>query len=342
MWPANTSPPLQVFNLAYGIGGVLGPFVAQPFLSADTGGNSTEPNVTQTADQSRMYASLYPVGLMGTMHYAAAVEDSGHEPHLLCLRDSRGLCFIVTISMVLLYFIDNSNFNADTVSAAGATLSPDDRPQISVWYNRIVLAFMCIYSSVNSAFGTTISQMVVSFAVKSDLHFSKSAASGVESAFFLCIVASRLFAALVTIKVQVFWILVFAHVILLPTAAVLAVFGSTHAAVLWAGAALTGIGHGPLFAGLVSWTAGYISMSNKMMSLSIVATAIGSMTAPVIVGQFLDKNPNVFLYVILGAALLRTTIFVAMYAYLRRGPQTSIDKGLLVNDDDDGHGEASS
>ncbi|KAL1476005.1 hypothetical protein MTO96_036859 [Rhipicephalus appendiculatus] len=213
MWPANTSPPLQIFHLAYGIGGILGPFVARPFLSADTGGNSTEPNVTETEDQSRMYASLYPVGLMGTLHYAAVVEDAGTS-HIYC------------------------------------------------------------------AFGIA--------------------------------------------------------------AAVLAVFGSTNAAVLWAGAALTGIGQGPLFAGLVSWTAGYISMSNKMMSLSIVATAIGSMTAPVIVGQFLDKNPNVFLYVILGAGLLRTTIFVAMYAYLRRGPQTSIDKELLVNEADDEHCEAHS
>ncbi|KAH8037772.1 hypothetical protein HPB51_017272 [Rhipicephalus microplus] len=261
--------------------------------------------------------------------FITAVEDMGTS-HVYCAFGvAGGLYLVVTISMVLLYFVDKSDFKADTVCTTNDTLLADDGLRVSVWYTRIVLAFMCVYSIVNSAFGNTTSQMVVSFAVKSDLHFSKSTAAGVESAFFLCMAASRLSAALVTVKVPVFWMLVLAHVILLPTAAVLAVFGSTSAVALWAGAALTGIGQGPISAGLVSWTAGYISMSNKMMSLSIVATAIGSMTAPVIVGQFLDKNPNVFLYVILGAALLRTAVFVSMYAYLRRRPQTSIGKEVL-------------
>ncbi|XP_075725296.1 sodium-dependent glucose transporter 1A-like [Rhipicephalus microplus] len=342
MWPANTSPPLQIFHLAYGIGGILGPFVARPFLSAGKGGNTTAPNVTDNAYRGLMETSLYHVELMETLHYASAFEDMGTS-HVYCAFGvAGGLYLVVTISMVLLYFVDKSDFKADMVCATNDTLLADDGPRVSVWYTRIVLAFMCVYSIVNSAFGNTTSQMVVSFAVKSDLHFSKSTAAGVESAFFLCMAASRLSAALVTVKVPVFWILVLAHVILLPTAAVLAGFGSTSAAVLWAGAALTGIGQGPISAGLVSWTAGYISMSNRMMSLSIVATAIGSMTAPVIVGQFLDKNPNVFLYVILGAALLRTAVFVSMYAYLRRRPQTSIDKEVLVSETDEQHREVSS
>ncbi|XP_037521672.2 sodium-dependent glucose transporter 1-like [Rhipicephalus sanguineus] len=241
MWPANTSPPLQVFHLAFGIGGILGPFVARPFLSAGTGENSTALNVTETADQSHIHTSLYPVDLMEMLHPATAGKDMGTS-HVYCAFGiAGGLYLAVTISLVLLYFVDNRDFKAGAVPATNDTSLADNRPSVPVRYTRTVLAFMCIYSTFNAAHGNTTSEMLASFAVKSDLRFSKSTASGVESTFFLCVAASRLCAALVTIKVPVFWILVLAHVILLPTAAVLAVFGSRSAAVFWAGAALTGI-----------------------------------------------------------------------------------------------------
>ncbi|XP_075559868.1 sodium-dependent glucose transporter 1-like [Dermacentor variabilis] len=342
MWSENTSPPLQVLHLAFGIGGLLGPFVARPFLSTGTRGNATATNVAEIADPSWKYTSYSPVVLVEPWSHSSSGQNRG-TTHVYCAFGIVGGFYLaLTVSMVVLYFVDRSDIKEDAVSATHERPSDDNEPRIPVRFTRTVLAFMCIYSSVLVALEITTSQMLATFAVKSDLHFSKSSASGVEAMFFFGYVASRLTAAVVTIKMPVLWVVVLAHVILVPTAAVLVAFGATNATVFRVGAALTGIGQGPINAGLVSWTAGYISITNKMMSLSIVAAAIGSMTMPVIVGQFMDKNPNVFLYVSLAAVLLCVTIFNAMYTYVRRGPQLSNDKQLLVNAVDDARRDASS
>ncbi|KAH8037774.1 hypothetical protein HPB51_017274 [Rhipicephalus microplus] len=47
MWPDNSSPALQAFHLAFGICGLVPPFIARPFLSPVPRGNSSGmPNHT--------------------------------------------------------------------------------------------------------------------------------------------------------------------------------------------------------------------------------------------------------------------------------------------------------
>ncbi|XP_075558432.1 sodium-dependent glucose transporter 1A-like isoform X1 [Dermacentor variabilis] len=337
MWTDNSSPALQLFHLAFGIGGLLGPFIARPFLSNSDGGNATAPNTTDNAYPTQNSIAYLPVDLVDLANSSAAQNGTGESSVYYAFGIVGAFYLVLTVSMIVLYIIDNADFKPAVPEGEGFT--PAEEQRNPARFTRIILGTMCVYIGIYVALECTTSQMVASFAVQSQLHFSKSLASRVESAFFFSFAASRLTASLITIKLSAFWILVAAHVILLPTAVTLTLLGSSRSTVLWLSSALFGVGQGPIYAALISWTSGHINLNNKMMSIAAVTEGIGSMTAPVIVGQFLDSDPNVFLYVCLATVALCAVTFASMYFYLRRARRRNDDKELLVNEADSEHND---
>ncbi|XP_049524123.1 sodium-dependent glucose transporter 1A isoform X2 [Dermacentor silvarum] len=332
MWRENSSPALQLYHLAFGIGGFAGPFIARPFLSNSDGGNSTAPNTTDNVYLNQRNIAYPPVNLVELANSSTAQNGTGESSVYFAFGIVGAFCLILTISMIVLYITDNADFKPAIPEDESSTAA--EEPCNPALFTRIIVATMCMYIGIYVALEWTTSQMVASFAIKSELHFSKSLSSRVESVFFFSFAASRLTASLITIKVSAFWMLVSAHVILLPTAVTLALLGSSSSTVLWLSSALFGVGQGPIYAALISWTSGHINLNNKMMSLVVLTEGIGSMSAPVIVGQFLDKDPNVFLYVCLTTVALCAVIFISMYLYVRRARRRSDDKELLVNKTD--------
>ncbi|XP_050032903.1 sodium-dependent glucose transporter 1A-like [Dermacentor andersoni] len=332
MWPENSSPALQAFHLAFGIGGLIAPFIAKPFLSPVAGGNSSSIlnhtfgmaeqaylTANHTSDLSKELLELGSDSGHGSgksqVHYAFAIASA--------------LNILLVISMIVLYFVDRADFKPQEPSNTDPAEAVIAQPASAVRFTRTVLAMLCAYVCVYVVLECSSSEMFATFAVKSDLHFTKEAASRVVAVYFFCFSAGRLSAVLLTIKVSVFWIIIASHIVLLPTAVVLAMWGSSRATVLWLGSALTGFAQGPLNAGVTAWTAKYISITNKMMSLVVVTGGVGSMSPPLLVGQFLESSPDVFLYVCLAAASLCIVVFVTMCVYVREATRSNESEVLL-------------
>ncbi|XP_037522519.1 sodium-dependent glucose transporter 1A [Rhipicephalus sanguineus] len=329
MWPEDSSPALHIFHFAFAVGSLVAPLIARPFLSPGTTssvapGNSThfpyeasnlgydfEPSPSATGnDTSKVSTSdaetpdYYGSG-QSTVYYAFAIVSAFY--------------LFLVISMTLMYCIDKSDFRRQAARGAksdGNGAVRNGKPEGDVRYSRISLALLSVYECVYVALECTTSQMLTTFAVKSS--FSKADASRVAAVYFTFFAASRLVAAIVALKVSSLLTLIFTHGILLTTAAVMTVWCSDNALVLWVGSAITGFGQGPVKAAIVAWTAEYITISNKMMSVVVVTGSIGNLAPALLVGQFIDRDPASFLYVSLGTVLLSLVIFLGMYAYMTR------------------------
>ncbi|XP_070381811.1 sodium-dependent glucose transporter 1A-like isoform X2 [Dermacentor albipictus] len=319
LWPENSSPALQVFHLAFGVGCLVAPLIAEPFLSTGHVGSLLNQTATNLSEYLTLndtgYSPLEPLTEESRVYYAFGIASAFH--------------LALVVAMVALYLIDDADTKPP--QEGGATVGCRKESPEDVRFSRTMLALLSAYVCVYVALECTSSQMLTAFAVKSELHLSKSAASRVAAVYFFCFAASRLAAALVTVKLSPFQVLVLSHVVIAVTAAVFLVWGSSNSAVLWACSALTGVGQGPVYAAAVAWTVAYVNMSNKMMSVVIITAGIGALSPPLLVGQFLDHSPNLFLYVCFVAVLLCVAFFVAMHFYVRKRPILNADKEVCVN-----------
>ncbi|XP_077549784.1 sodium-dependent glucose transporter 1B-like [Haemaphysalis longicornis] len=330
LWPENSSPALQVFHLAFALGCLVAPLIAEPFMSSTTSSHNPELIAEATgATHAALHSSLfnethgYPLGFPNDtlestqsatrIHYSFVIASAFH--------------FLLFASMVALYWMDRSDFKPDVNERPGDGSLPSKETAEYVRFSRTLLALLCIYICVYVALEVTYAQMITSFAVKCALHFSKSSASRVAAVYFFCFAACRVVASLITVRVTSFQMMVAAHVVLALTAILLVGWGSTHDVVLWVGSALMGISQGPNYAAVVAWTVSYIHMSNKMMSLVIITAGIGSMSPSLLVGQFLDSCPDIFLYVCFATVFLSIVLFVVTYFYVRKRPMLNAAQG---------------
>lgn len=334
MWPQNSSPALQAFHLAFGVGCLLAPLIAKPFLSTPNDGstNSTIPAVNVTSNDT----DVGPMSLLRSENGTAADDDQRRSNVHYAFGIASGFQLFLVISMSALYFVDGASFKTGRTNALDVpALEGDQGSRSRRRFSRTTLAMLSAYVCVYVAIEVTTSQMLPAFAVKCDLRFSKSLASQLAAVYFSCFAASRLAAALITIKVSAFHVLVVSHVILVITATVLLGWGSSNAVALWSASALAGIAQGPLNAAMTAWVAAHINISNKMMSIVVVTGGLGSLSPPLLVGQFMDTNPNVFAYVCFGAVLLAVAIFIGTFFYLMNKPTMNARKELVITVDDD-------
>ncbi|XP_037522520.1 sodium-dependent glucose transporter 1-like [Rhipicephalus sanguineus] len=330
MWPQNSSPALQAFHLAFGVGCLLAPLIAEPFLS--TPNNSTANSTLPSANVTYNETDVEPMIPLEIGNETAADDEQHHSKVHYAFGIASGFQLLLVTSMIALYFIDSASFKTGRTNSA---LEGDHESPARRRFSRVALAMLSAYVCVYVAIEVTTSQMLPAFAVKCDLHFSRSLASQLAAVYFACFAASRLAAALVTIKVSAFHVLVVSHVFLVGTATVLLGWGSSNAVALWSASALAGISQGPLNAAMTAWVAAHINISNKMMSIVVVTGGLGSLSPPLLVGQFMDANPNVFSYVCFGAVMLAVAIFVGTFLYLRNMSVVSARKDLVVVVDDD-------
>ncbi|XP_077489320.1 sodium-dependent glucose transporter 1A-like [Amblyomma americanum] len=329
MWKENSSPALQVFHLASGIGYLMAPLIARPFMS--TRGSHVENATTVVANVTLTDTSDLRINALGPRNTSLADVSSRESAIYYAYGIASALQLVPAASMTVLYFIDNDSFRAQRTNSLNSAGSTVRKSAYYINFTRITLSLLCAYMFSYTAVHCTTSQMLTAFAVKCDLHFSKPSASRLVAVFFLCFAASRLAAALFAVKVSAFAVLVASHVALVTAAVVLIAWGSSSGTALWVASAVAGLSQGPLNAAVTAWVAKRINITSKMMSIVTVSAAPGFLLPPLLVGQFLDSTPNVFLYMSFAAVMVLTAVFVGMCFYLRKTSITAVNKQLVQN-----------
>lgn len=312
LWPDNPGPALHLFHLSFGAGSFVAPLIAEPFLSTNaTTSNNGSSRFSQALFKNESFLSSSP------NHFIAKLTNASRVQIVYGIVSAFYLALV--ISMVALYCIDGTDFKPQKSNTTDSTASQRELKQVAL-FRRITLLLLAAYICVYVAVECTSGQMLTAYAVKGRLHFTKSSASRLTAVYFLCFTISRIVAAVASIRVTSFWMLVISHTILIFSTSVLFVRGSSSDIVLWSCSALLGFGLGPIYAAAVAWTVSYINITNKMMSLIIIMALVGGLSPPLLVGQFLDYYPEAFLYVCFVSVAFCSIMFIVMTLSLRRRP----------------------
>ena len=219
--------------------------------------------------------------------------------------------------MLLAYLVHRDDFANEDHEAS-------TRQKISKRTEYIIVALMCLYCLLGVALEQTYSSMCSIYAVD-NLGFSKSSAAFLASVFWGCFTFSRIFATLLSLKVEPLKLIISNHVVLVGAAITLTLFPLSEM-VIWTMTGLFAFALSPFFGNVCGWALKYIFLSHNYMSAIFLSVCIGASLPPITIGPFLQKYPMSFMYANLFFTFIITlnaAAFVLMSRYL--SPSKSVE-----------------
>ncbi|OQR67828.1 sodium-dependent glucose transporter 1-like [Tropilaelaps mercedesae] len=304
LWGNKNGPMLQIYHFAFGIGGLLSPIVAEPFLSLhhkDTGASIAHSHIPRSID---LFDPMVEPIVNNTLPTTQYLRPSRIEVPFGIIA---AIHFLLFVSMFVFYCIDPRD-------SKPLTKEDEAEPSAPALKRYSLLMCLSVYLMIYVALESCLGQMLPAFAVKSKLQFTKPHASYLSSLFWTTFTLSRVFSAFWALHSTPRCMMFTEHAMSLFAFFLFLWFGETNQLMVWVCAALVGIGAAGMFATAITWTVEYMELSNKMMSVSTVFAGSGGMAPPFIVGRFIDENPMILMHACTAIACILTGIMAAMWA----------------------------
>jgi fucose permease len=237
---------------------------------------------------------------------------------------------IMGVIIFICYRFDRTNVKQLRAETFELSINPH-----RIRFEWFIVILLSIYIVLDVSIESCMSQMLSVFVVNNtNLNFDKSSASYLIALFWGMYTTGRLIAIALSFKVKPIYILIGSQMIAFCGAAILTTLGSQNTIGVWIGTAVVGFGLAPLYGTSCAWAVRYIQLKYVHMSMVLVASCIGQMSPPFIVGPWAEKSNYVFTYVVAGLIISQTINMIVMYAYSRGKQeiyQNDIQDGLIEN-----------
>ena len=291
-----SSPILYAMHFCYGVGALLTPLLASPFLGSHMEHNTTEiSGQVTTGENLWTIKTLYPIVF---------------------------LVMVLPVPAYLHFYIQErrQETSRDTISAGSADSGCQDSQSGGALSRSkellLILFTSCFYVAV-SGLENSFRSFTVAFGVNSSLQLSRTEAANVLALFYLIFALVR--AALIPISIFVSsnHILTFSILTLMVSTSLLSVMADTSLVCLQLGLVLTGGGVASLFAAGILWTKTVLNFNNKIGGVICFSMRISEQVFAYINGGLVDTQPVSFLYLMSGTATALSTCFIIMNVVAR-------------------------
>lgn len=295
LWGKETTPFMQAMNFSFGLGCLIVPLIAKPWLLPleDSTVFLAPANLTTSEPQIRETQLIYPYLIVA------------------------GFQLIPAISFFLLFLFKRDTLphpsRIASTDSSKAKIAPQN-PKVKV----AVIGLIAIFLHALEGLQVTIGTMLPVYAVKA-MHFDKATAAIITSVFWTTFTFFRLFAIfyvdIIGVQLNLFLslgLVLCSNGLLLPLA-----FGATSPWLLWAGISLAGIGLSSQWASSFGWTESNFPVTSRIATVFTLANCVGEFDLPFFVGFMIEDYPNVLIWTIFGSTLALITVFSAA-SYLCR------------------------
>lgn len=318
LWGENASPFLQGLQLMYGVGSLVAPLIAEPFLL-----NGLDQELEGDGDGGR---DLSHPCVVSALNYS----EPGHQndgSYLLAptvsSRPETRLFFPYAILSALIFFNAVLFFvvwvacPADQRCTAGDTGPEESERRLSSRSLRLqrlcsavivilVLVFLHIYLGIEVSVGS----FLLTYAVHSEMRLSKSEGAFLTTLFWMTFTFTKLAVALIVQKVgneRLIW----GSLVLVLCSNGLLVLSSSKLELI-VGVAFLGIGISGMFGCMFGYLQQHVRVTSAIASAIVVAATLGEFSFPFLISYFMDSEPDVLLWVSTAAGVSMTLLFVAI------------------------------
>lgn len=313
LWGKEAANFIQVLQLMYGVGSLIAPLMAQPFLTTAPEHLITLSNTTDTQQHDTALQLIYPYSILAGF-----------------------MAFNAIFSLVIWIFYPDTPTHPSRKLAEGSTEEVDEQPEemietksdmavqieipsksetdiehYGVWkILTIVLAiiFMHVYFGLQVSFGSYL----MTYAVNCDLKLSKTTGALLTTLYWTTFTVTKVGA--------IFFVNCLGHeVSILLSLGLMMIAGSfllplaNHDATsLLAGVALEGIGVSSIFGCMFGHMEDYFQVTDTIASLMAMSSVLGELSFPLLISHFIEADPQILMTVTLICACFLTVIFASM------------------------------
>lgn len=306
MWQEGTNSLMQAMYLMYAIGQALGPVIVEPYLSADRKhDDSNLQNVTAIPLQD---------------HHLNAGSKIIVPFAMNCIIMSGGV-IAVFFSRIFMAYQSPGKDPIDDVSENDECKNRECNTMIEsikrASVSRCRFFLLVLLGSLLFAFHSGVRfntlTFIPKFANMSQLQLSKSTASYMVSVFTGSYAVARAFSILIAAKVPVRNML-FANLMLIGAGNILlAIFSNTWELMIWFSLVILGVGHSSVIPGIYAFMEEKVHVTNFVCGSFTFFSTTASVFTTILLGNLIESNPFVFLYI----NLFSLSSCIAIFAILR-------------------------
>lgn len=219
------------------------------------------------------------------------------------------------IAIIVLHVAFSFLFFLCSTTRLPATVQPtarkvhSSRPPQKLLFIGLLFVFYLSYVGSEVSYG----QFIATFALKSQLKLSLSTANYVTITFWASFAATRF----ISIFIAHFFnptSMLFLNLGLCSLGSIsLCIGAQTSLTVLYVGSAILGVAMASTFATGFLWTESRLTVTHKISSAFSIASALGEMIFPTLVGLLMDDEPMALMYLIFTSNVLCVATFVAAW-----------------------------
>ncbi|XP_013421831.1 sodium-dependent glucose transporter 1B [Lingula anatina] len=313
MWGEKAPAPVHSLHLAFGIGALLAPQIAAPFLG---------PNIPKdSAGNDSGNATSLPAMLNSTTNVTVVYDpwiDSTIQWAWLIIGI---FVFIVGVVFVALHLIGPPK--GYQVKKPDQVIWKVVHPRActkgkATWiFSSGLLVFLFMFYIIIVGGERVYSKYLFTFATEGVVpSFSNQDAAFLVSVFWLCFTAGR-FTAMLTAIVCPPWIMLLVEAgFNIAVAIFLNVFSHTEPLALWVLSGALGFFLSPVFPTGVAWASKYLILTGMAMTMMYIGAATGGFIFQYLTGALFDiYGPGCMMGIILAYAILISSVIVAMQVY---------------------------
>ena len=333
LWGKETTPFMQAYHFTFGVGSLIAPLIAVPFLvetdEADrVTGNLTTLNTPEVFHPEDIQL-VWPYSILAAFLLANAVFGfvvwrlypvTTPHPSRVPGPDVISRRFSTVVSRGSFSSFPNPVFKQakDEMNSASSQMQileleqdPTKRANYKRWKILTViltLVFMHIYLGVEISFGS----FLTTFAVKCKLQLSKADGAHLTTLFWSTFTLFRILTVFYIDYIGQEMTIFASLIVILISNIFLVPFSESNLAVLWIGVALIGAGISSIWACVFGFLEEHFTVTPLMSAFIIVAAVLGEFVFPVIISAFIDGYASILLWVTLSCSLGISILFVAI------------------------------
>ncbi|RWS10200.1 sodium-dependent glucose transporter 1-like protein [Dinothrombium tinctorium] len=303
LWETQSNRYLQTMHLGYSVGATISPLLARPFVFAD----DIKNNATIISNSSSVLIPASDLKIIIPFAIAAAISALAGIVFLCAemLNPYKSPQRSITRKNQLTEKIEAGEESSDEQQLLSNQLLP-----MSYYYIFVTCAALlfCIYLGIECNIGNFLPMYLRQL----KLGITEKTALYISATFNAMYIVMRIISIILAFKLNTAVMLSFSFALLLASNIHMFLSSSTSVLSIWIHIGFIGASCAWVYPGFYAFVEERIDVTNPIGGLFTFSSSVITSVAPLVVGNFIDNNPQVFVFWNLASIICVSILFLAL------------------------------